>query len=441
MTTAPTFGIGRVTRFYVPLLLQAFSQCLTYPLVAGIVSKGEFGVNGLTAFSQGLMIMFMIAALGGGLVMTGMIFAKTREGCRAFRSLNFRSTVILLALQCLPALPPFGPLIFEEFFALPTDLARVARHILLASTVTNALFLLRNVPMVILLNHLQSGKCNTGTVLRVAFTLSLSVLLTRLGCVGPYWGLLALTLGVAVETGVTWAFARSYRRSLPSAPPDEPPVSIAALVRFTVPLSLGGFLLSISPVMVAAFIGQCANATDMLAVHYVTLGIANPAAYGALKMQAVTIEFPPAETTDRRLLFYAITAGAFLGLIPLAFSTPLVGTWYFGDFQNVPPRLLETVRLAVGLYAFIGIIQAVRGRAEGLAALAKRPATVMTGQIAYTMTLFAVLALLLPFGIPGWTMALTAVYTAPLAATVAIYVALSRETTPADSPSPRAGSR
>jgi hypothetical protein len=57
------------------------------------------------------------------------------------------------------------------------------------------------------------------------------------------------------------------------------------------------------------------------------------------------------------------------------------------------------------------------------------------------MTLFAVLALLLPFGIPGWTMALTAVYTAPLAATVAIYVALSRETTPADSPSPRAGSR
>ena len=59
---ASRFGIGRVTRFYVPLLLQAFSQSLTYPLVAGIVTHGEFGVNGLTAFSQGLMIMFMNGA-------------------------------------------------------------------------------------------------------------------------------------------------------------------------------------------------------------------------------------------------------------------------------------------------------------------------------------------------------------------------------------------
>lgn len=28
------FSVGNVTRFYVPLLLQAFSQSLTYPLVA-----------------------------------------------------------------------------------------------------------------------------------------------------------------------------------------------------------------------------------------------------------------------------------------------------------------------------------------------------------------------------------------------------------------------
>ena len=47
------FGVGRVTRFYLPLLLQAFSQSLTYPLVAGIVTHGPDGVNALTAFSQG----------------------------------------------------------------------------------------------------------------------------------------------------------------------------------------------------------------------------------------------------------------------------------------------------------------------------------------------------------------------------------------------------
>ena len=32
----PKFSIPRVTRFYIPLLLQGFSQSLSYPLVAGI---------------------------------------------------------------------------------------------------------------------------------------------------------------------------------------------------------------------------------------------------------------------------------------------------------------------------------------------------------------------------------------------------------------------
>ena len=82
------FSVGNVTRFYVPLLLQAFSQSLTYPLVAGIVTHGQFGVDGLTAFSQGLMIMFMIGALGGGLVTTGMVFARTWYGYISFRRLN-----------------------------------------------------------------------------------------------------------------------------------------------------------------------------------------------------------------------------------------------------------------------------------------------------------------------------------------------------------------
>ena len=66
MTKSASFGVWRVTRFYIPLLLQAFSQSLTYPLVAGIVTHGPFGVNALTAFSQGQLIMFMIGALGGG---------------------------------------------------------------------------------------------------------------------------------------------------------------------------------------------------------------------------------------------------------------------------------------------------------------------------------------------------------------------------------------
>jgi hypothetical protein len=70
----------RAAKFYVPLVIQAASQSLTYPLVASIVSHGKNGVVDLAAFAQGQAVMFMIGALGGGLLTTGMVFGRDAEG-------------------------------------------------------------------------------------------------------------------------------------------------------------------------------------------------------------------------------------------------------------------------------------------------------------------------------------------------------------------------
>ena len=164
----------------------------------------------------------------------------------------------------------------------------------------------------------------------------------------------------------------------------------------------------------------------MLAIHYVTLGVANPVAYAALRMQAVSIQFQPEYEGDRRLLAYAVAAGALLGLIPLAFSFPGLGDWYFGVYQNVPPRILGTVKLAIGIYSLICMIHAVRGRVEGIAAARKRLKAVMAGQIAYTLGLFCTCALLLPLGCPGWAIAVTAIFVAPVCTILAIYATLAR---------------
>ena len=427
MTPRVQFGIGRVTRFYVPLLLQAFSQSLTYPLVAGIVTHGPFGVNALTAFSQGQMIMFMIGALGGGLVMTGMVFGTNRRGYLNFRRLNGILMVALLLLQCIPALPPLNRLVFEGFFALPPDLADLARWTLLLGVVMNGSFFLRNVPMVVLFNNLQSGKANTATFIRILLTMACAAVFPRIGLVGAYWGLLALTLGCIVEYIITWLYARPYVHTLLSEEGADAAVgdSVATQFRFTLPLSLGGFLLMVSPLIVAAFVGRTENAADMLAIHYVTLGVANPVAYAALRMQAVAIEFPPEYKGDHRLLWFALAAGAVLGVIPFIFSLPHLGGWYFGSYQNVPPRILGTARLAVGIYSFICLIQVVRGRVEGLAAIRKRPDAVMAGQIGYTVALLTTLAALRPFGIAGWAMAVTAIFVAPAFAATSVYAALA----------------
>ena len=431
------FSVSRVTRFYVPLLLQGFSQSLSYPLVAGIVTHGAFGVDALTAFSQGQMIMFMIGALGGGLVTTGLVFAKTWLGYVAFRRLNALMMVTLLALQCVPALPWIDDLVFCGLFHLSPELAAVSRETLVLGVVMNAGFFVRNVPMVVLFNNFESGKSNNATLARIFATLAFSVAFPRMGLVGPRWGLFALTVGVWVETAVTWLYARPYVAQLPNRPngrrrSDEPSVaslpSTAALVaeqfRFTLPLALGGFLLASAPLVVAAFVARTANAADMLAIHYVTLGVANPVAFAALKFQTVAVKFAPAGRHDRRLLWYAVVAGLALGLIPLAFSTPWLGNWYFGSFQNVPERILPTARLAIGIYSLIAVIHAVRARIEGVAAARKRTKAVMWGQIAYTVSLFATLAALLPLGVPGWAMAVAAIFVAPVCVTITVSAAL-----------------
>ena len=420
--STPEFGIWRVTRFYVPLLLQAFSQSLTYPLVTGIVTHGVYGVHELTAFAQGQMIMFMCGAIGGGLIITGMVFAKTRRGYAEFRRLNAIMMAVLLVLQCVPALPPFDRWVFEGFFALSPELAVIARWTLVFGVVMNGSFFLRNVPMVILFNHLESGKANIATFVRILASLGCALVFPRFGMTGAYWGLFALTFGCLLEYFITWYYARPYVRELPGEDDGER-ISILEQFRFTLPLSLGSFLLMVSPLLIAAFVGRSADAKDMLAIHYVTLGVANPVAFAALRMQAVSIEFPPAYPGDRRLLWYAVAAGAVLGVIPFVFSLPAVGDWYFGVYQNLDARLLPTARLAIGIYSFIAIIQALRARMEGIAASAKRPGAVMCGQISYTAALFLTLAVTLPLGVPGWLMAVTAIFLAPVSAGTAVYLA------------------
>ena len=425
------FSVGGVTRFYVPLLLQGFSQSLAYPLVAGIVTHGEHGVDALTAFSQGQMVMFMIGAIGGGLITTGLVFAKTWMGYVAFKRLNTLMMSALLAVQCVAALPPFSDWLFSGLFALTPELAEIASRTLLYGVVMNGFFFLRNVPMVVLFDNLESAKANYATFIRLVVTFALAVAFPQMGLVGPWWGLAALTFGVGVELVATWLYARPYVARLPNRPQSEGAPSLPSIprltleqFRFTLPLSLGGFLLMLSPLVIAAFVGRTADANDMLAIHYVTLGVANPVAFAALRMQTVAIKFPPEYAGDRRLLAYAVAAGLLLGVVPLVFSTPWLGGWYFGTYQNVPSRIVGTARLAIGIYSLIAVIHAVRARVEGLAALAKRPKAIMAGQIAYTTSLFMVCSILLPLGVPGWAMAVTAIFIAPVCVTATIYAVL-----------------
>lgn len=73
------------------------------------------------------------------------------------------------------------------------------------------------------------------------------------------------------------------------------------------------------------------------------------------------------------------------------------------------------------------MLQAVRARVEGIAAIRKRPSAVMAGQIAYLLSLVAALAVTLHFGVMGWKMAVIGIYTATLSTIAVVYVALTSQ--------------
>ena len=420
------FTPKRATRFFVPLLLQAFSQCLTYPLVAAIVSHGPLGVKGYAAFAQGQTVMFLIGALGSGLVLTGMVHARTRAGFFCFRRLNFAMMGALLSVQLLVALPPFYRLVFEGVLRLPPDLAAVARDTLAWGVFMQAAFFFRNEPLVVLYNARASFEANLATTVRLVLTVALSPLFVHLGWTGPMWGVAAMTGPCFVEFALTHLYARKYVRALPAHDAEGVTHRVADQFRFTVPLSLGGVLLAVAPLLVAVFVGRTEDAVAMLAIHYVTIGVTNPVAFGALRMQAVAIQFPPEWPGDRRMLAYAACAGLALGALPLLFTLPGVSDWYFCDVQNLPADDLWRARALMGVYALAPFLQALRGRLEGLAAWRKRPKTVMGGQIAHVATFLSALSLSLCLGMPGWQMGATAILSAAAATILFLHLALRR---------------
>ena len=423
----------RATRFYVPLLIQAFSQCLTYPLVASIVSHGPTGVSTLTAFAQGQTVMFLIGAIGGGLIMTGMVFARTRAGYLNFIRLNTWMMATLIAVQLVAAMPPFDALIFKHALNLPPDLAETARQTLLWGAPLQATFFVRNVPLVILFNARASAAANNATFIRILLTILASYLFVHIGWTGAMWGLVAMTIPTFAELVFTYVFARRYVRELSNVPNDVKDLdapkdhndSALAQFRFTMPLALGGFLLAAAPLMVATFVGRTEDHVAMLAIHYVTIGLANAIGYAALRIQAVTIQFPPEHDGDRRMLRFAIAAGIALGL-PLALTAlPWISDWYFRIVQNIPPENIGKTQAVMLLYAAWPILQTVRGYMEGFAAVRRHPNAILSGQVAYLGTLVAVLAATLHLGMAGWLMGVTAIILATVATTAAVRIHLS----------------
>ena len=195
---------------------------------------------------------------------------------------------------------------------------------------------------------------------------------------------------------------------------------------FTLPLSVGGYFLSISALILGAFIARAPDPERILPIYYLALGLVNPVAYAATRIQTIVLAFPPKAKHDRLTLRFSLVAGICLGLIPLLFILPGIIEIYYVTLQNLPPGDLPLVRMTALALVFFPLSVAIRAQSEGLSAWFKKPMTVLAGHAAFMgIIIFSGFTLLLA-GTPGYLIGAVGLTLGSLASSIIMRVFLGR---------------
>jgi hypothetical protein len=381
--TAPTYRT--LTGYFVPLALQAASQSLSYPLVAMVASHGPGGTLNLAGVAQSNTMMFMTGAIGAGLVTSGMVYGRSRLGFARFVWANNLMTLLTALVQAILCIPPVGHAVFGGMLGLPPSIEEPARQAFPFTILLNLLFFARNPYQVLLFNNGASGRASTATFARIGLTLALSPVFVSLGLVGPRWAMVCQAIPVAVEVLVSWAYSRPFASVFAESDVNVP--SARHIMAFNLPLSLGNFLMTVAGTMLGAVIARSAQPERMLPAYYLAAGVANPMAYAATRMQNVVLQFPPRSPSDKLALRFAIRAGSIVSFIPLIFLLPWLAHWYYVSVQRLAPADLPLVYGSALLLVGFPFTAGLRAHREGLAALSRRPASILAGNIAFVAAL------------------------------------------------------
>jgi hypothetical protein len=217
--------------------------------------------------------------------------------------------------------------------------------------------------------------------------------------VGPVWAVVALTLPVGIEAIVSWAFAQPFLKSQPHDPGNAP--RLGEFFRFTLPLTIGGYFLSLATILLAGIVARAPDPERMLPVYYLALGLASPVAFAGTRLQTIVLAFTPAEQHRRQTLRFAVAAGFLLGLLPLVFILPGPAEFYYVQLQNLNVMDLEWVRRTAALLVLLPLAVALRAQSEGLATWRRKPLIVLAGHAVFMLTAAAAGILALASGMPG----------------------------------------
>jgi hypothetical protein len=256
-----------------------------------------------------------------------------------------------MAIQASLSIPPLSHLLFGRLIGLPPSIEQPASTAFMISIPLQFLFFLRIPSFAVMYLGRATGKASLATIARILLTALLSLIFCTLELVGTIWAVVCLTIPAAMEVLISRIFAAPFLKSLKSCPKDPP--GAMEIFKFNLPLSVGGYFLSASAVILAAFIARTPDPDRILPVYYLALGLANPVAFAATRIQTIVLAFPPQSGKDHRTFRFCLAAGAVLGILPLIFILPGLAEFYFIKLQKLGAQDLPLVRMtAISLICF-----------------------------------------------------------------------------------------
>ncbi len=394
-------GYWDLTRYFAPLALQAASQAFSYPLVAMVASRGPGGTANLAGLAQSNIVLFFIGVVGLGLVTTGMVYGRTRQGFDNFFKLTLQIGAFCSLVQVLLCTPVLSRLLFGSIIGLPPNIEAPANLTLMATIPLQFLFFLRVPYQVALYNGHETGKASIATIVRIIFTALLSFICCMAGWVGPIWAVICLTLPVALEVAGSWFLSRRLIQDLVFS--AESPPRIWEIFKFNLPLSIGGYFLALVGIIIGGFIARAPDPERMMPVFYLALGLVSPVAYAATRLQAVAIGFLPAiSPRDNTIIRFTVFSGLVFGLLPLLFILPGMVHLYYVKLQQLASADIGLIRLTAFSLVIYPVGVAIRSYWEGMAALDKKPFSVLAGQAAFMATVLTSAFISLYLGAEGY---------------------------------------
>jgi hypothetical protein len=421
-SSSPTYR--SLTGFYIPLAIQAASQALSYPLVAMVASRGPGGTVNLAGLAQSNTVMFFLGMFAISSVTTGMVYATTRQGYQKFRLMIRATGLVVIGIQAVLCIPAVSHLLFGQLIGLPPSIEQPAQITLISCLPLQFIFFFRIPYFVVMYVGRATGKASMATIARIILTAMLSPLFCILGLVGPIWAVVCLTIPVALEALVSGILAVPYIRSL--EPSREKPPSVKEIFIFNIPLSVGGYFLVASAIILAAFIARAPDPDRILPIYYLALGLVNPMSFAATRIQAVVIAFPPQSLQERRTLHFCLATGTLLGMLPLIFTLPGLAELYYVKLQKLNLADLSLVRMTAVSLIFFPLSVAIRAQSEGLAAWLKKPTTVLTGHAMFLITIIVAGFTLLMLGTPGQVIGAVGLTLGSLASSATMRLLLAR---------------